>query len=273
MLAGVYSRPMPTLNLHGADIAYDEAGSGHPLLLVHAGIVDRRMWDPVWDALAARFRVIRPDLRGFGGSIAATEPFTNWHDLARLLRELDAVPAHVIGVSSGGGASLDLALAEPYKVSRLVLVAPGIAGWDWSDQLKTDWEAEEAAWQRRDLDEVAWANVRTWIDGPVRGGLAPPSLRQAVFDMYRPALELQAVPGAVDSESLEPRAAERLAEVAAPTLVMVGELDQPDMMEIGEHLARAIPHGRLVRMPGVSHLPPLEDPEGFLRVVDEFLGE
>jgi 3-oxoadipate enol-lactonase len=271
VLAKVYSRPMPTLNLHGADIAYDEAGSGHPLLLVHAGIADRRMWDPVWNALTARFRVIRPDLRGFGGSIAATEPFTNWHDLARLLRALDAVPAHVIGVSMGGGASLDLALAEPYKVSRLVLVAPGLAGWDWADQLKTDWEAEEAAWQRRDLDEVAWANVRTWIDGRVRGGLAPPALRQAVFDMYRPALELQAVEGAVDGDPLEPRAAERLAEVSAPTLVIVGELDQPDMMEIGEHLTRAIPHARLVRMPGVSHLPPMEAPETFVQIVTEFL--
>ena len=74
-----YAEPMPTLNLHGADIAYDEAGSGHPLLLVHAGIANRHMWDPVWDALASRFRVIRPDLRGFGESIAAVEPFTNWH--------------------------------------------------------------------------------------------------------------------------------------------------------------------------------------------------
>jgi len=263
---------MPTVNLHGADIAYDEAGSGHPLLLVHAGIANRHMWDPVWEALAARFRVVRPDLRGFGDSPVAMEEFTNWHDLARLLPALDAVPAHVIGVSLGGSASLDLALAEPYKVNRLVLVAPGLAGWQWSDQLKADWDAEEAAWQRRDLDEVAWANVRTWVDGPLRGGEAAPDLRQAVFDMYRPALDLQAVEGAVDGEALEPRASERLAEVAAPTLVIVGELDQPDMMDVGEHLSASMPHARMVRMPGVSHLPPMEAPEEFVRIVTEFLG-
>ena len=262
---------MPLLNLHGADIAYDEAGSGHPLLLVHAGIANRHMWDPVWERLAARFRVIRPDLRGFGESPAATEPFTNWHDLARLLRALDAVPAHVIGVSSGGSASLDLALAEPYKVDRLVLVASGAAGWDWADQLKADWEAEEAAWQRLDLDEVAWANVRTWIDGPVRGGEAPAELRQAVFDMYRPALALQAVEGAMDSESLEPPSSSRLGEVSAQTLVVVGELDQPDMMKIGELQAASIPNARLVMMPGVSHLPPMEAPDEFLRIVLDFL--
>jgi 3-oxoadipate enol-lactonase len=262
---------MPTLNLHGADIAYDEAGTGHPLLLVHAGIANRHMWDPVWEALAARFRVIRPDLRGFGESPAAIEPFTNWHDLARLLRALDAVPAHVIGVSMGGSASLDLAVAEPYKVDRLVLCASGTAGWDWNDQLKADWEAEEAAWQRRDLDEVAWVSVRTWLDGPVRGGEAPAELRQAVFDMYRPALDLQAVEGAVDGEALEPPSGGRLGEVVAPTLVLVGELDQPDMMKIGKHQAQEIAGARFVAMPGVAHLPPMEAPEEFVRIVTEFL--
>src|SRR4029077_848339 len=101
---------------------------------------NRHMWDPVWDALAARYRVIRSDLRGFGESPVSLEPFTNWSDLAELLRSLDAVPAHVIGVSMGGGASLELTLAEPALVDRLVLVAPGLPGWDWAPGLKADWE-------------------------------------------------------------------------------------------------------------------------------------
>ena len=254
-----------------AAIAYDEAGSGHPLLLVHAGIVDRHMWDPVWEALTAGYRVIRPDLRGFGGTPASYEPFTNWRDLADLLRSLDAGPAHVIGVSNGGAASLDLALAEPGLVDRLVLVAPGLAGWDWAPQLKADWEVEEAAWQRRDLDEVAWLNVRIWVDGPLRGGEAPPELRQAVFDMYRHALELQAVEGAVDSESLEPRSRERLGEVSPPTLIVVGDLDQPDMMAVGQHMAVAMPRARLAVMRGVAHLPPMEAPDAFVDLVTGFL--
>ena len=262
---------MATLTINGAQIAFDDAGTGHPLLLVHAGIVDRRMWDPVWDALAARHRVIRPDLRGFGESPASLSAFTNWSDLAGLLRALGAAPAHVIGVSSGGAASLELALAEPGLVDRLVLVAPGLAGWDWSAQLKADWKAEEAAWQRGDRDEVAWANVRTWVDGPVRGGEAAAELRQAVFHMYRPSLELQAVDGAMDSESLEPSFVGRLAEVAVPTLIVVGEFDQPDMMTIGAHLAKEISGARLAVMEGVAHLPPMEAPEAFLALVSEFL--
>jgi pimeloyl-ACP methyl ester carboxylesterase len=262
---------MPTLTINGARIAFDDAGTGHPLLLVHAGIVDRHMWDPVWDTLAARYRVIRPDLRGFGESPVSLEPFTNWSDLAGLLRALDVGAAHVIGISMGGGASLELTLAEPGLVDRLVLVAPGLPGWDWAPQLKADWEAEEAAWQRGDRDEVAWANVRTWLDGPTRGGEAPQHLRQAVYDMYRPALEMQAVEGAEDSGSLEPGPAGRLAEVSVPTLIVVGEFDQPDMVTIGGHLAKEISSARLAVMEGVAHLPPMEAPEAFLALVSEFL--
>ena len=112
--------------------------------------------------------------------------------------------------------------------------------------------------------------MRTWVDGPLRGEAAP-EMRQAVFDMYRPALDLQAVEGAVDGEALEPASGGRLGEVAAPTLVLVGELDQPDMMKIGEKLAQEIPDARLVRMRGVAHLPPMEAPAEFLRIVSEFL--
>jgi pimeloyl-ACP methyl ester carboxylesterase len=264
---------MPTLTVNGTPIAYEEAGSGHPLLLVHAGIVDRRMWDPVWDALRARHRVIRPDLRGFGETPVSTEPFTNWSDLAGLLRALDATPAHVIGVSSGGAASLELAIADPDLVDRLVLVSPGLPGWDWSSQLRADWAAEEAAWQRGDLEDVAWRNVRIWVDGPVRGGEAAAEVRQAVFDMYRHALELQAIDGAMDSGSLEPGTSGRLAEVSARTLVLVGEFDQPDMLAVGEHLGREITGARFEVLPGVAHLPPMEAPDAFPSRVLEFLSE
>lgn len=253
------------------NLAYDEAGNGHPLLLVHAGIANRHMWDQVTEALAAEYRVTRPDLRGFGETPVSLEPFTNWSDLAELLRSLDVGPAHVIGVSMGGGASLELALAEPGLVDRLVLVAPGLAGWEWAPQLRADWDAEEAAWKRGDLDEVAWANVRTWVDGPLRGGEAAPELRQAVFDMYRPALELQAVEGAMDSGSLEPAPPGRLADVSQPTLVVVGDLDQPDMMDVGEHLASSIRGAKLTVMHGVAHLPPMEAPDAFVDLVTGFL--
>ncbi len=262
---------MPTLTVNGVLMAYDEEGSGHPLLLVHAGIVDRRMWDPVFEPLAAAgHRVIRPDLRGFGETPAPDGAFANWRDLASLLRGLDAAPAHVIGVSNGASAALDLALAEPGLVERLVLVAPGLRGWEWSPGLRASWDDEEAAWQRHDLDEVAWINVRTWLDGSERLGEAPEHLRQAVFEMQRRALDFDN--DAAVAESLDPPSSERLAQVSQPTLVVVGELDQPDMMAIGEHLAASVAGARLAVMHGVAHLPPMEAPDVFVDLVTGFLG-
>src|SRR5215207_6436149 len=128
--AGILS-PMPSLQINDVALAYDEAGAGHPLALVHAGIVDRRMWDPVWDAFAARYRTIRHDMRGYGDTPLPNGSHAGWRDLASLLRELEATPAHVIGASAGGSTALELAIAEPELVDRLVLVAPGFAGWEW----------------------------------------------------------------------------------------------------------------------------------------------
>jgi pimeloyl-ACP methyl ester carboxylesterase len=260
---------MPTLTVNDVPLAYDEAGAGHPLALVHAGIVDRRMWDPVWDALAAHFRTIRHDMRGFGETPLPNGPHAAWRDLAGLLRELDAVPAHLVGVSQGASAVLELAIAEPELVDRLVLVGPGLAGWDWSEGLRATWAEEEAAYERGDLEEVAWINVRTWLDGRRPAEAVHPDLRQAVWEMERQALDQEN--DAAPAEPLDPPVRDRLGEVKAPTLIIVGALDQPDMLAIGEHLARSIPGARLVVMPGVAHLPPMEAPQSFVPLVAGFL--
>jgi pimeloyl-ACP methyl ester carboxylesterase len=260
---------MPALTINDVPIAYDETGSGHPLALVHAAIVDRRMWDPVWDAFAARFRVIRHDMRGYGETPLPNGPHAAWRDLAGLLRDLDAAPAHVVGASDGGSAVIELAIAEPKLVDRLVLVAPGLAGWEWSNSLRATWAEEEAAYERGDLEEVAWINVRTWLDGRRPAEAVHPDLRQAVWKMQRHALDQENE--SAPAERLDPPARERLGEVRAPTLIIVGALDQPDMLAIGQHLAGAIPNARLEVMSGVAHLPPMEAPEAFVARVSAFL--
>jgi len=260
---------MSTLTVNDVPIAYDEAGTGRPLALVHAAIVDRRMWDTVWDAFAAHFRTIRHDMRGYGETPLPNGSHAAWRDLAGLLRQLDAAPAHVIGVSGGASAVLELALAEPKLVDRLVLVAPGLAGWEWSDGLRARWAEEEAAYERGDLEEGAWINVRTWLDGRRPPEAVHPDLRQAVWEMQRQALDQENE--AAPAEPLDPPARDRLGAVQAPTLIIVGALDQPDMLAIGQHLAGAIPNARLEVMSGVAHLPPMEAPESFVRLVTDFL--
>jgi 3-oxoadipate enol-lactonase len=263
---------MATLPLNGIELAYDEVGEGPPLLLLHAGIVDRRMWDDVVPAFAERFRVVRCDLRGYGETPLPAGPFSYAADAAGLLDALGVEGAHVVGVSLGGHVALDLALAHPSSVDRLVLAGSGIDGWEHDAELKAAWVEEEAAFERGDLDEAAWISVRTWLDSPTRDDQAvDPALRRRVFEMQRLALDHEN-PEA-HGEWLTPSRRERLGDVSAPTLVLVGELDQPGFGRIARFLAAGIPGARFEELPGVAHLPPMEDPTGFARTAIAFLEE
>ena len=260
---------MPTLPINGIDVAYDEAGSGPPLLLIHAGIVDRRMWDDVMPSLAERFRVIRFDLRGYGETPLPSGEFVYGSDVVELLRALDVDRAGFIGVSMGGHVAIDVAIAHPELVDRLMVVASGIDGWEHSTAMRAEWDLEEAAWESGDLDEVAWVNVRTWLDGPTRDESAvPDALRRRVWEMQRRALDYDNDDAKGGWLTASRRA--RLGEVQAPTLVACGVLDQPDFMEIARVLAAEIPNAGLVELPGVAHLPPMEDPSAFTTLVLDF---
>jgi 3-oxoadipate enol-lactonase len=261
---------MATLPVKGIELAYDEVGEGPPLVLLHAGIVGRRMWDDVVPALAERFRVVRSDLRGYGETPLPDGPFSYAADAAGLLDALGVERAHVVGVSLGGHVALDLALAQPAKVDRLVLAGSGIDGWEHEAELRAAWEEEGAAFERGDLDEAAWISVRTWLDGPTRDDQAvDPALRRRVFEMQRLALDHEN-PEA-HGEWLTPSRRERLGDVRAPTLVLVGELDQPSFGRIARFLAAEIPGARFEELPGVAHLPPMEDPVRFADAVIPFL--
>ncbi len=110
------------VEVNGARIAYDVAGSGHPVVLLHAGIGDRRMWDDQISAFSERFTVIRYDARGFGDTIKPPAPFSPHVDLISLLDDLGIAQAHLIGVSMGSHTAIDAAVAAPERVSALVAV-------------------------------------------------------------------------------------------------------------------------------------------------------
>lgn len=261
---------MPTADVNGVALAYDEVGAGPPLLLLHAGIADRRMWEDVAPIFAERFRTIACDFRGFGETPLPDGPFVYAADVAGLMAALDVERAHLVGVSLGGHVALDLAIARPELVDRLVLVGAGVDGWEHDRILTAAWAEEEAAFERGDLDEVAWLNVRTWLDGPTRGeDSMPQALRRRVFEMQRLALDHEN-PEA-EGGWLTASRRERLGDVAAPTLVLVGALDQRDFRRIAATLADEIPGAAFEELPGVAHLPPLERPAAFARSVMAFL--
>jgi len=264
------AQPMAILTVNGVALAYEEAGDGPALVLLHAGIVDHRMWADVLPDLARDFRVIAPDLRGYGDTPLPDGPFVYAADVVALLDALGIEKAHIVGVSMSGSVAIDLALAHPDRVDRLVIVGAGISGWDYSPEMDAANAVESAALEAGDLDEASWVNVRTWLDGPTRSaGDVDPELRRRVFEMQRRAFDWEN--DKAEGGWLVADRRGRMGEITAPTLVMVGDLDQRDMVEIAPVIAEAIPGATLHVLRGVAHLPPMEDPAGFLAPLREFL--
>ena len=256
-----------------ADLHFETAGAGDPLVLVHAGICDSGMWDPQWRSLAGSHRLLRHDMRGFGRSPLPPQPYSNARDLLDVMDAAGFGRAALVGTSLGGRVALELALAAPDRVSALVLVGSGLPGHEWSQAVRDYGAAEDAAIDRGDLDAAAELNVRFWVDGPLRDATqVDAAVRDHVRAMQRRALELQVpVWEEADEELLVPDLGERLGEIRRPALVLVGEVDQPDIHAIAARLVQDLPSASSATIPGAAHLPSLERPEPFDRLVTGFL--
>ncbi len=256
---------------------HEVAGEGPGVALLHSTVCDSRMWDREFAALAERYRVLRFDLPGFGSSELPPGPFSWVEDLGGLLDETGMERAALVGVSAGVGLALDFALAEPERMRGLVLAAPGIGGMEWSEPVKRFGEEEDALLEAGDLDAAVELNLQLWVDGPRRGPDAvDPAMRAKVGEMQRRAFEIQLAAFARDEQpgphrKIQPPAAERLEEVAVPTLVIVGDEDVPDVLAHADALARRVPGARKVVLPDTAHMVSLERPEEFLRLVLDFL--
>jgi len=254
------SRYGPGVRLH-----HELAGDGPPVVFLHEGIADSRMWEPQWSSFAARYRLLRCDLAGFGRTPIGRLPLGNAQDVAALLDELAFGPATLVGASMGGRVALEVALARPELVRALVLVGAGLPDHEWSKTVEAYGQAEEEAVRRGDLDAAVEINLRMWVDGPRRPAAGvDPAVRTAVAGMVRRALELQ-VPhwDELDEELLVPDVGARLGEVRVPALVLYGEEDVEDIHAIARRLARELPGARLESIPGAAHVPNLEQPAAF----------
>src|SRR6188508_735794 len=148
------ARETGTFETNGARIYYEAEGSGEPVLMIHAGVANLRMWDDQVAALRDAYRVIRYDTRGFGRTETDAVEFSNRADIAALLDHLGEESAHVVGLSRGGIIALDFALEFPDRVRSLVVAAGGIGGYDGGDEAPDGWAQVEA-----------WTAAHDW--GPV----------------------------------------------------------------------------------------------------------
>ena len=257
-------------------IGYDRSGpyGGGAVVLLHAGVADRRVWEPQWAALTRQYDVVRLDLRGFGESVARPAgPFAHHEDVAQTLSTLGVDRAHLVGCSLGAGVAVEVALARPQLVASLLLVTPGgclIA--EMTPELRCFVDAENEAMVRGDVAAAVAANLDWWVDGPHRAADEQRSdIRALVAVMQRRAFELTADWDDVKEMELDPPAVDRLGELDVPALVLTGGLDLDAIGIVGETVAAGIPGARREVWPDSAHLPSLERPQDFAALLDGWL--
>ncbi|HEX8189835.1 MAG TPA: alpha/beta hydrolase, partial [Pyrinomonadaceae bacterium] len=251
------SRTRGTAEVNGARLHFELAGAGRPLVLLHAGICDGRMWDGQFEALAARRRVVRYDRRGFGRTTQGADAFSHVEDLDGLLGHLNLGRVTLVGCSQGAKIALDFALKRPDAVDALVLVAPALSGYAYEAAPPPQYAEIARADAAGDVGRVNELELQIWVDGPRR---TPEEVDRGVRGLVR-EMNLAAL-NASAGEELPPGAgaAGSLGEVRAPTLVVAGDLDTPRTLEAADALARGIPGARLEVIEGAAHLPNMERP-------------
>ena len=247
-------------------IYYETAGSGAPVVLIHGGQMDRRMWDPQFESWSKQYRVVRYDVRGYGRSAVPTLPYSDVDDLLAVLDALGIARAHLIGLSLGGRIAIDFTLVHPDRVASLVAVAAGMSGFEFS---AGNWPQQMRAAQEGGGEAAAelWLKDPYMVPAMEHPDLAP-RIRQLVLENAREWLSNPLLP-----KRLQPPAAKRLAEIGVPTLVVVGDRDVPDMQKVADQLAREVKGARKVVVSGAGHIVNLEKPAEFDRAVLGFLAE
>jgi pimeloyl-ACP methyl ester carboxylesterase len=264
--------------VNDTELFYDIAGAGHPLTLAHGFLLDRSSWDDQFGVFARQYSVVRYDLRGWGDSAqeAAEPPFSPRQDLLSLLDYLNIQKTYLLGLSGSGTVELDFTLQHPERVDALILVAAGLSGYPqrMTESIQAFIGQYYGALQRKDIASAVEATVRFWTDGPRRRpDQVNAQARARITDMSTRHIQRHGDLMAHQQHMLplEPPAINRLSEVKAPTLIVVGDLDMPETLEIADLLERGIAGAKKTVIPGTAHHPNMEQPEEFNRIVLDFL--
>jgi 3-oxoadipate enol-lactonase len=263
-----------SVDLPGGALHYEVQGNGPPLVFVHAGIADSRMWGPQVAAFAEDYRVVRYDMRGFGRSGLPEGAFYRHEDLRALLDHLAIERAVLVGCSIGGQTAIDFTLTYPERVRALVPVCAALTGFGfdhYDGPYLKEWDLIGEAMKAGDAAKANELIVRLWIDGVGRSpDQVDPYVRTLALAMNRPIVEKE-IAGGGEGEVLDSSAVDRLYEIDAPTLVIMSTLDPPDSQAVSRMLGQEIPGARLAVIEGAGHLPNLEQPADFNRLLRDFL--
>jgi 3-oxoadipate enol-lactonase len=248
-------------------LAYDVAGSGPGLVLLHSTVCDRRMWDPQWDALRdAGFRVVRCDFRCFGETPVATTPYNEADDVVDVLDALGLDSFAIVGSSHGGRVAQEIAARWPKRVTKLVLVCSSSSDLRPGPALGEVWSREEAYLEAGEIDAAVELNVAAFL-----GPEASEAAREHVRTMQRRAFEVQSAAGDALEEQPPIEVDFSLSSITAPSLVITGGRDLPEFGQVARRLVDLLPDPRAVDLPWAGHLPTLERPDELTALITRFL--
>jgi len=251
-------------------IAFDETGSGPPVVFLHSGLADRRMWDPQISAFAERYRCLALDLPGYGESDTPAAPFSYAELIGQFIAAQIGEPAALIGSSFGASRMLETALVAPEWTGPLVMASSAVMRpEETSPELEAVWADADAAWDRRERELANEIEIEGWVDGKGRrAGKAAPEVRDYFSRVNRSIWERHAaspVPDSLPGPALE------LERITQPVLLIDGPYDFPDVLASNQTLLAGLPDATYVSIGDTAHFPSYERPEEFNRIVLEFL--
>jgi 3-oxoadipate enol-lactonase len=252
--------------VNGTRLYYERAGTGPAVILLHGGNLDSRMWDDQMPVLVKSFSVIRYDIRPYGRSAETERGFSSVEDLRALMDYLKVKTASLVGLSLGGRIAIDFALTYPSRATSLVLMGPGLTGYAFNPNDETMKPILAKA-----LEGDAEGAMDLWLQHPMMApAMSRPKVAARIREITKDNLQVwRRLP--IGEQVPAPPAIERLGDIKAPTLIVVGERDVPDIQAIVKLLQRDVKGARTEVIPGAAHMPNMEDPERVNRLLVEFL--
>ncbi|MCI0710441.1 MAG: alpha/beta hydrolase [Chloroflexi bacterium] len=259
--------------INGTQIYHELAGSGPPLVMIHAGVADNRQWNNEFAHFAEDYTVLRYDLRGYGQSEPVDGEFSHMTDLVALLDHVGFdEPLNMMGCSMGGGLAMDFALTYPERIKALIMVGSGPSGLKLDVPAPEKFADAEKAYEAGNWDLLAEIETQIWFDG---SGRSPEDVNQAMrklaYDMNRNALTHEAKQLGKRLPDTQTPAAERLSDLNIPVLVIVGEHDTSYILTAADYMVENIASARKMVMEDAAHLPNMDHPQAFRQAVEAFL--
>ena len=256
------------INVKNGKLHYESRGDAdETIVFIHDGLVHGEVWDNQFETFSEKFRVVRYDRRGYGRSPKPEKTYSNIEDLYQVFTFLNIDKAILIGMSAGGGLTIDFTLAHPEKVSSLIVVGAVVSGFSYSEHMLT---------RGGRLKPEDYANPGKLLEYLVKEDpyeITPQNkeIKEKLWKL------MQAYPQNIDftknrlAEQPERPAIGILKEIQVPTLIVVGEFDIPDVFVHAGAIESGIPNSQKVIIQNAGHLVPLEQPELFNQQVLNFL--